>query len=710
MYLCKKYIHMRQEELVLYRNDVNNIFNMFAQMEDTIDKQQKYQYIEQNGTPEQLETEIQYDQQREEVDQDFIHKDFDFNELEVQNNLILQKVLESTDSQYNEYLQTLPDNQRNGTSDFNMYRYWELNGKPKDFNQAQQMGMFTWHNEDKSYHAGSVAYDKSKDRYEFVKTPLHSKTDMELLDYFNSDELSNFRKNWKLNMDHNPYLYERRKEGDDNLFANGGLVNIYGIGDWINKGVNFARRGYNYVKNAVTPISNTVTKTVNTNNRILPRPTNPNFSFSAQELPTNIPSNIPLTQNAQPRRHNKPVRRHRTQLQQQPKPQSLPNTSNYGQKPTYNIPLPNITIAPDKTYVALKPINVIETEYLDENNKTKTFGHVPGMGPSYNVTIQNGNLNKWPSFGLTEKLQESLKGIAYGIDYLQSEGYKQRLDALLPELQRNFDEYYRDANLPFSYNGDIKVINKPFEQITVWDIPDEIKGSSYYFGKDNTNKIIMGNESQPHILDTDLEQHNNGINMSLTRGYDETAAHEFGHFADKLLKLDPSFHFEMGALSKYNKLKNRSIQYSDLIPEFKQSKSYRVLDQIINSGYTPAGFKLNKDKIEQFNNGNYNVLGRENSPLIHDSKPSESYGDLMQMRYLLYKYGVFDSRLKNAKFNQEMLDQFREKLKEDNRNLLPRLMNNFEDQQIINMINKIAQRNSYQNNDVLQLPNTYSYT
>lgn len=131
------------------------------------------------------------------------------------------------DRDYNRYLRTLPRNQRNEDPDFNMYRYWELNGKPKNFRQAKQKGMFTWDRKDRSYHAGSVAYDQDNDRYEFVKSPNHPSVDMELLQYFNSDEMSNFRKEWKLNMDTNPYLYERRKEGDDNLFAAGGRVNLF---------------------------------------------------------------------------------------------------------------------------------------------------------------------------------------------------------------------------------------------------------------------------------------------------------------------------------------------------------------------------------------------------------------------------------------------------------------------------------------------------
>lgn len=153
----------------------------------------------------------------------------------IKNLNIIKNIYNQTTNKFNDggsfngFLNTLPDNQKfTDPREFNMYRYWELNGKPRNFNEAKKKGMFTL-NEDGSYHGNTVAYDEKNDRYEFIKSPLHPTLDYELLKYFNSNEMSNFRKNWKLNMDHNPYLYERRKKGDTNLFAEGGISNFRSI-------------------------------------------------------------------------------------------------------------------------------------------------------------------------------------------------------------------------------------------------------------------------------------------------------------------------------------------------------------------------------------------------------------------------------------------------------------------------------------------------
>lgn len=233
-----------KKDLYTMLTEADSVINNMLQLGEAIE-QQKAQYIEEiTGQPQEMAQNIDSDDSDE--PDDFIQKGFDYQDFQNQNIAIAKSIQDSDqyiqdsigdseepnifkrgghiDRRYNSYLRTLPRNQRNGDPDFNMYRYWELNGKPKNFKQARERGMFTWNNEDRSYHAGSVAYDQANDRYEFVKSPNHYSVDMELLQYFNSDEMSDFRKDWKLNMDHNPYLYERRKQGNTGLFANGGFV------------------------------------------------------------------------------------------------------------------------------------------------------------------------------------------------------------------------------------------------------------------------------------------------------------------------------------------------------------------------------------------------------------------------------------------------------------------------------------------------------
>lgn len=266
---------------------MNKLYQKLSQANNTINKvlqigqqveQQKAQYIEEvTGQPQPI---VQDDDSNE--PDDFIQKGFDYKNFQNQNIALAQTIEDNShyiqdyignsenpniyreggkiDRQYKRYLRTLPKNQRNEDPDFDMYRYWELNGKPKNFKQAKERGMFTWNNEDKSYHAGSVAYDQANDRYEFVKSPNHHSVDMELLQYFNSDEMSNFRRDWKLNMDHNPYLYERRQPGDTNLFQYGGRANILEDGGLT--GIPYSLQSKNFINADKYDIANTSSKPI----------------------------------------------------------------------------------------------------------------------------------------------------------------------------------------------------------------------------------------------------------------------------------------------------------------------------------------------------------------------------------------------------------------------------------------------------------------
>lgn len=129
---------------------------------------------------------------------------------------------------YQRFLRSLPPNQRD-SKDFNTYRYWELNGRPKSFAQAiaTDPPMYTLEN-DGYFHASSVAYNKDTDSYEFMKSPEHPTIDLELLNYWNNPKMSSFREKYGLDMDSNPYKYIRRDGTSKPLLAYGGpLGNIY---------------------------------------------------------------------------------------------------------------------------------------------------------------------------------------------------------------------------------------------------------------------------------------------------------------------------------------------------------------------------------------------------------------------------------------------------------------------------------------------------
>ena len=73
---------------------------------------------------------------------------------------------------YEKFKQTLPPNQRNTSEyEYSTRRYWELNGKPKNFNEAVKRKMYTLEN-DGFYHASSIAWTPDGDA-EFMKPNVH---------------------------------------------------------------------------------------------------------------------------------------------------------------------------------------------------------------------------------------------------------------------------------------------------------------------------------------------------------------------------------------------------------------------------------------------------------------------------------------------------------------------------------------------------------
>ena len=114
------------------------------------------------------------------------------------------------DKAFNDYVSTLPENQRD-SKNFNVRRYWELNGRPANFDEAVNRGMFTMNDEDKMWHAGTVAYNQAADEYEFMKSPDHPTIGMEVDAYNNSPEMAEFRQNYYLDQSTTPWKYRRRE-------------------------------------------------------------------------------------------------------------------------------------------------------------------------------------------------------------------------------------------------------------------------------------------------------------------------------------------------------------------------------------------------------------------------------------------------------------------------------------------------------------------
>lgn len=111
---------------------------------------------------------------------------------------------------FESYLQTLPENQRDSTQ-FRVKDYWEFNGKPKDFDEAVFRGMFTQFKD--GWHANSVAENPKTGEIEFMKSSSHPSIQQEL-DWYESDDASEFRSQYELQKTEPYFKYVKRKGTD----------------------------------------------------------------------------------------------------------------------------------------------------------------------------------------------------------------------------------------------------------------------------------------------------------------------------------------------------------------------------------------------------------------------------------------------------------------------------------------------------------------
>lgn len=117
------------------------------------------------------------------------------------------------------YLQTLPKYQRD-SSNFRVKDYWEFNGKPKDFNEAISRGMFI--QLEGEWHAKSVAENPKTGEIEFMKSPSHPSIQKEL-DWYNSNDASEFRSQYELQKTKPYFKYVKRKNKIESQQAGGNI-------------------------------------------------------------------------------------------------------------------------------------------------------------------------------------------------------------------------------------------------------------------------------------------------------------------------------------------------------------------------------------------------------------------------------------------------------------------------------------------------------
>ena len=112
-------------------------------------------------------------------------------------------ILKAQDGTFEGFWNTLPQNQQDST-DFNVRRYWELNGKPVNFKEAIKRGMYK--KEKDGYHANSIAFNEETGEYEFMKSPNHPTIQYEL-NWFNSNKANKFRNKYQLDSTSIPWKY-----------------------------------------------------------------------------------------------------------------------------------------------------------------------------------------------------------------------------------------------------------------------------------------------------------------------------------------------------------------------------------------------------------------------------------------------------------------------------------------------------------------------
>ena len=153
----------------------------------------------------------------------------------------LQKGGEIKLDDFEYYLSTLPENQRDSTN-FRVKDYWIFNGKPKDFQEAINREMFSQQEDFDdngkslgfSWHANTIAWNPETGEGEFMKSPNH-KTIQKEIDWYNSKDGENFRRQYTLVKSTPYWKYVKKHEGggsiikiisDIEMFQKGGITPV----------------------------------------------------------------------------------------------------------------------------------------------------------------------------------------------------------------------------------------------------------------------------------------------------------------------------------------------------------------------------------------------------------------------------------------------------------------------------------------------------
>lgn len=269
----------------------------------------------------------------------------------------------------------------------------------------------------------------------------------------------------------------------------------------------------------------------------------------------------------------------------------------------------------------------------------------------------------------TNKLQKKLQtyqAYSFAKKYYNSPGFEERFKKV-PEYIEQYNNnpiYDREEVHPS------QIEKKPFDTKIIFK-DDETSG---YKGGD-VNVVTVGEDYYaPYFLSL--------LNPWLFPAFDygANAAHEHGHAIENHIKLNHK-------PEESNEYIPDEVEYSQIFPHFRNSKAYQR---------ERKRHWANSDHYERYPHSEwyYNT-----NPDSHDGAPTESYADLMAFREALYRHKIYDSTKANNPFTKEHLNEWKKLRKH------LRLFSNFTDEQIIQMMNDIAQNNMESSNPIYYAKN-----
>lgn len=162
----------------------------------------------------------------------------------------LQKGGEIKLNDFEYYLSTLPENQRDSTN-FRVKDYWIFNGKPKDFQEAINREMFSQQEDFDdngkslgfSWHANTIAWNPETGEGEFMKSPNH-KTIQKEIDWYNSKDGENFRRQYTLVKSTPYWKYVKKHEGGGSIIEITSDVEMFQKGGTLSQKIKDYYNGY----------------------------------------------------------------------------------------------------------------------------------------------------------------------------------------------------------------------------------------------------------------------------------------------------------------------------------------------------------------------------------------------------------------------------------------------------------------------------------